>query len=193
MAAAGCSASRNNAQHSDAELIGTTLEGDTVQIPMSRGLPTAIILYNGYSCKDCFSETDDALDTLLKQNDIGRIAILARVGTSAMAQREASMKIQHILRPDLPILFDLTPEGVTDPWPPHDLVGGVFGPLNVTKTPGLLLVGSSGRRTFLDYDSLGFGDDDIVSKDLSRHNLAVRIKKELDALHGSIGERLDNR
>lgn len=164
---AGCSSASHRAQGSVRELIGTTLEGDTARLAASHNSRLAVVFYNEYSCKDCFSRIDSALNTMMQRGFVERTAVLIRVGNSAFSQHEAQKLVRHLMHADITVLFDIVPDDVVDPWPPRDLKGGFFGRFDVTKTPALLVLDSvPGRTAFLNYEALEFGDtsDESVSE-----------------------------
>lgn len=177
---AGCSRASHPAPGPVGELIGTTLEGDTTRLSASRNSRLAVVFYNGYSCKDCFTRIDSALRAMEQDGFLGSIVVLVRVGISASAQRDAQKTIRHLTRADIPVLFDIVPDDVVDPWPPRDLAGGFFGRFDVTKTPALLVLDSvPGRTAFLNYETLEFGDTaDESMREFSR-KLSERVRDGL--------------
>ena len=136
------------------QLRGTTLRGDTVAIAAAEGERVIIIFYNTYSCHDCFLWLDTALRIAARDHPTLRPIVLARVGSSMLARRTALTAIAQSL-PSLPeILFDITEPGITDPWPPSDLQGGIFGRYTVSRTPALLFVGWKAEPIHRSYESM---------------------------------------
>lgn len=157
-------------------LQGTTLAGDTLPI-QPEAVRTAVIFYNGYSCRDCFPRLERALRSLCGVDSIARLVVLIRVGAGAVAQRSALKDVAVLLPTRSAAMFDIAPGG-HDPWPPVNLEGGLFGRFGVSKTPALLVLDADGKpAAFLAYDSLGLAEGESSSQTRDSSIIAPRLRR----------------
>jgi hypothetical protein len=159
-----------------------TMRGDTTVLSPRSGTLYAI-LYNGYSCKDCFSRLATALHCYdSSKGRVSEVVAVTRTRNGAYGRRQALNDIKRVL-PDIQTVYFDCADAEDDPWPPEHLKGGIFGLCNISKTPSLLVLDEhdGGTVQCLTYEEL-FGDDEAgESADTQLRklvaNLGVRLRK----------------
>ncbi len=131
---------------------GVTLRGDTITLRGNAG-ETFVVLYNGYSCRDCFTYLDKSLHNLRVADSNIQYIVLARVGSSPLTRRTTLADITNLMPEKPSVIFESANPGVEDPWPPTNLQGGVFGRFKITKTPAVVVV-QWDTIIHISYDSL---------------------------------------
>lgn len=163
-----------------------TLRGDTVTLaPKTDAKIVYAILYNEYSCKDCFPMLATALRT--HDSSAGRQSSIVAVsraqsGSGAYARRLAMNTIKNLVPGVESVYFDLLDSSQDDPWPPEHLKGGIFGACGVTKTPSLLVLDGRSGVTLqcLPYDELFSDTETDEPRDAQLRKLAATLATRLN-------------
>jgi hypothetical protein len=147
----------------ESEVLVSTIRGDTVRLAASDTTARIVVFSGGYSCVDCFRAIVTAIDSI-RANVNGRIELtaIARPGGGGVARRAAQRLATDLLGRQVPVYYDIIAEGQIDPWPPMQLVGGLFGRYNVSRTPAILVM-TVGATKFVNYDALFSGLEEVKS------------------------------
>ena len=152
--------------------MAATPGGDTVNMRSAIGT-TFVVFFNNYSCRDCFSAIDTAVSRAAEGDQRVRMIVLVRVTGGVIALRIATKQVRRLMPGADAVLFDIV-DATSDPWPPNDLQGGLFGVYHVSKTPAILVL-KDACATFLDHDavmkSMAVCDDGAMTSEQSLFQL----------------------
>ena len=141
---------------STAPLVALNVRGDSLRLDAGAGARRLlVILYNEYSCRDCFIDLMHALERLAPDTSATGRAVLMRAENNVFARRAVLAVVKPIFPSVRAFYFDA--KGLaSDPWPPLDLEGGLFGALRVSHTPAILVVDDriAGGYAFISYDDM---------------------------------------
>lgn len=130
------------------------------------------VLVNAYSCQDCFPVLDSALAILREQDSGACVYAIARAEATAFSRRGAMSRARRAVPAADTVLLDVNPGSSSDPWPPVDVEGGIFGQYGIGVTPALLVVRTSGEVCVVRFEAL-FGPEGLVSDRSARWNAAT--------------------
>jgi len=125
------------------------MNGDTLELAKNAYQPLQIVvLYNSYSCKECFYEVRKAVSGIVADK-----SIMIRTQENMIISRKRLGKEVRRIFPKYQLYFDIH-STYDDKFPPS-YTDGVFGEYHVAKTPALLLLSNNSHKIiYLPFENL---------------------------------------
>lgn len=152
---------------SDACLSGVTMvdtKGRDFRVMPAAGSTRVLLMYNGYTCRECLIGIDSLLDVISRENRAADVLLVSRATSRDVFRIRDAIDHARALEIDRPIAVDLPDSGVVDPWPPDNLHGGAFGCFGVTRTPAMVIVDAQAGVHFFPYAALTSIDSGLAER-----------------------------